>query len=75
MLGTACDRVVMVPSGTAALEMAALLAELVPGDEVRVLEIEKLVCVNEDYLHYLHQAWVVCLMRKGVILLVGQCNT
>ena len=35
MLGGDCDRVVMVPSGTAALEMAALLAEFSAGDEVR----------------------------------------
>jgi GNAT superfamily N-acetyltransferase len=34
MLGPDSDRVVMVPSGTAALEMAALLCELKPGDEV-----------------------------------------
>jgi dTDP-4-amino-4,6-dideoxygalactose transaminase len=34
LLGNACDRVVMVPSGTAALELAALLANLAPGDEV-----------------------------------------
>lgn len=34
MMGPDCDRVVMVPSGTAALEMAALLANLGDGDEV-----------------------------------------
>ena len=34
LLGSDCDRVVMVPSGTAALEMAALLSEFEPGDEV-----------------------------------------
>jgi GNAT superfamily N-acetyltransferase len=34
ILGQDSDRVVMVPSGTAALEMAALLAELQAGDEV-----------------------------------------
>jgi len=34
MLGPDCDRVVMVPSGTAALEMAALLGEFQAGDEV-----------------------------------------
>lgn len=34
ILGSDCERVVMVPSGTAALEMAALLVELGPGDEV-----------------------------------------
>lgn len=32
--GANCDRVVMVPSGTAALEMAALLANIEVGDEV-----------------------------------------
>jgi GNAT superfamily N-acetyltransferase len=34
ILGTDSERVVMVPSGTAALEMAALLSELKEGDEV-----------------------------------------
>ena len=34
IIGQGSDRVVMVPSGTAALEMAALLCELQPGDEV-----------------------------------------
>ena len=34
LFGEGSDRVVMVPSGTAALEMAALLCELQPGDEV-----------------------------------------
>ena len=34
LLGGDSERVVMVPSGTAALEMAALLCELSPGDEV-----------------------------------------
>jgi len=34
MMGPECDRVVMVPSGTAALEMAALLANLGEDDEV-----------------------------------------
>jgi GNAT superfamily N-acetyltransferase len=34
MLGDDSTRVVMVPSGTAALEMAALLCDLKPGDEV-----------------------------------------
>ena len=34
ILGTDSERVVMVPSGTAALEMAALLADLKEGDEV-----------------------------------------
>ena len=34
IIGDDSDRVVMVPSGTAALEMAALLCELQPGDEV-----------------------------------------
>ena len=34
ILGQDSERVVMVPSGTAALEMAALLAELQAGDEV-----------------------------------------
>lgn len=34
ILGDDCERVVMVPSGTAALEMASLLIELQQGDEV-----------------------------------------
>ena len=34
ILGPDSERVVMVPSGTAALEMAALLADLKEGDEV-----------------------------------------
>eukprot|EP01034_Spumella_vulgaris_P022017 gene22014-28110_t len=34
ILGAESERVVMVPSGTAALEMAALLCDLSPGDEV-----------------------------------------
>lgn len=34
LIGEDSERVVMVPSGTAALEMAALLCELQPGDEV-----------------------------------------
>lgn len=34
ILGDDCERVVMVPSGTAALEMAALLCDLQAGDEV-----------------------------------------
>ncbi len=33
-LGSSCERVVMVPSGTAALEMAALLCEITVGDEI-----------------------------------------
>ena len=37
MMGPECDRVVMVPSGTAALEMAALLSNLGEGDEVIML--------------------------------------
>lgn len=34
LIGSDSERVIMVPSGTAALEMAALLCELQPGDEV-----------------------------------------
>ena len=34
LLGEGCDRTIIVPSGTAALEMAALLAQLQEGDEV-----------------------------------------
>jgi dTDP-4-amino-4,6-dideoxygalactose transaminase len=33
-LGADCDRVIMVPSGTAALEMAALLIDCAAGDEI-----------------------------------------
>lgn len=33
-LGPDCERVVLTPSGTAALEMAAILCDLQPGDEV-----------------------------------------
>lgn len=35
-LGSDCERVIMVPSGTAALEMSALLMDIVAGDEIIV---------------------------------------
>jgi GNAT superfamily N-acetyltransferase len=33
-LGSECERVIMVPSGTAALEMSALLMDITAGDEI-----------------------------------------
>jgi hypothetical protein len=37
LLGEECDKAIMVPSCTAALEMAAILCDLKAGDEVGLL--------------------------------------
>ena len=63
MLGGDCDRVVMVPSGTAALEMAALLAEFNAGDEVGV---DIVLCIYTYcallYFHHVSTHWHLLIL-------------